>query len=185
MARCPFVKQTKCKSQAPESPGVLIDFPRTGPNRPLANPYIEYCEAIFMDVINGSVMNDKKNNRSRLIGLRVTPAEYTQLYDRFRITTCQQLSDYIRRVLFEKKITVCTRSKSLDEFMAEMIVLRNELSAIGNNLNQTVRKLNGLDQIPEIKRWLFFNDPAHQAISQKVEEIKIQINKFSDQWSQE
>jgi len=130
-------------------------------------------------------MNDKKNNRSRLVGLRLKPAEYNLLYDKFRLTTCRQLSDYIRRILFEKKITVYIRNKSMDEFMAEMIVLRNELSAIGNNLNQAVRKLNSLDQIPEIKRWLFFNDPAQKAISQKVEDIKTHINKFSDQWSQE
>ena len=130
-------------------------------------------------------MNDNKNNRSRLVGLRLKPAEYTQLYDRFRVTTCRQLSDYIRRILFEKKITVYTRNKSLDEFMTEMILLRNELSAVGNNLNQAVKKLNSLEQIPEIKRWLFFNDPSNKAIFQKIEEIKTRINKFSDQWSQE
>jgi hypothetical protein len=130
-------------------------------------------------------MEDKKNNRSRLVGVRFRPEEYRTLFDKCRLTTCRQLSEYIRRVLFEKKITLYTRSKSLDEFMAEMILLRNELSAIGKNLNQTVKKLNSLEQVPEIKMWILFNDGSNQELHKKIEEIKSRINQFSDTWSQE
>ncbi len=130
-------------------------------------------------------MEDKKNNRSRLVGVRFKPEEYRTLFDKCRLTTCRQLSEYIRRVLFERKITVYTRSKSLDEFMAEMIRLRNELSAIGKNLNQTVKKLNSLEQVPEIKMWVLFNDGSNKELHKKIEEIKSRINQFSDSWSQE
>ena len=130
-------------------------------------------------------MEDKKNNRSRLVGVRFKPDEYRILFDKCRLTTCRQLSEYIRRVLFERKITVYSRSKSLDEFMAEMIRLRNELSAIGKNLNQTVKKLNSLEQVPEIKMWVLFNDGSNKELHKKIEEIKSRINQFSNSWSQE
>ena len=130
-------------------------------------------------------MEDKKNNRSRLVGVRFKPEEYRTLHDKSRLTTCRQLSEYIRRVLFERKITVYTRSKSLDEFMAEMIQLRNELSAIGKNLNQIVKKLNSLEQVPEIKMWVLFNDGSNKELHKKIEEIKSRINQFSNTWSQE
>ena len=139
----------------------------------------------LITVINEPVMEDKKNNRSRLVGVRFKPEEYRILFDKCRLTTCRQLSEYIRRVLFERKITVYSRSKSLDEFMAEMIRLRNELSAIGKNLNQTVKKLNSLEQVPEIKMWVLFNDGSNKELHKKIEEIKSRINQFSDSWSQE
>ena len=139
----------------------------------------------LITVINEPVMEDKKNNRSRLVGVRFKPEEYRILFDKCRLTTCRQLSEYIRRVLFERKITVYTRSKSLDEFMTEMILLRNELSAIGKNLNQIVKKLNSLEQVPEIKMWVIFNDGSNKDLHKKIEEIKSRINQFSDSWSQE
>ena len=139
----------------------------------------------LITVINEPVMEDKKNNRSRLVGVRFKPEEYRILFDKCRLTTCRQLSEYIRRILFERKITLYTRNKSLDEFMAEMIRLRNELSAIGKNLNQTVKKLNSLEQIPEIKMWVLFNDGSNKDLHKKIEEIKSRINQFSDSWSQE
>ncbi len=46
------------------------------------------------------------------------------------------------------------RNKSLDDFMAEMIVLRKQLNAIGNNQNQAVKKLHTLHQIPEFRNWI-------------------------------
>src|ERR1035438_4875119 len=112
-------------------------------------------------------MEDKRNNRSRIVAVRFKPGEYLVLYNKFRLTTCRQLSEYVRRVLFERKITMYTRNKSLDEFMAEMIQLRNEFSSIGNNLNQAVRKLNSLQQIPEIKVWLIFNDSSNKELHKK------------------
>ena len=96
-------------------------------------------------------MNDKINNRSRLVGVRFKQEEYRVLHDKYKMTTCRQLSEYIRRVLFDKKITVFSRNKSTDDFMTELIVLRKELGAIGNNLNQSVKKLNAYQNISEIK----------------------------------
>jgi X-Pro dipeptidyl-peptidase C-terminal non-catalytic domain len=78
-------------------------------------------------------------NRSRLVGLRFTPEEYLLLHDKYKATTCRQLSEYIRRILFEKKITVFTRNQSMDDFMTELIVLRKES---GNQLSFTKPAFN-------------------------------------------
>ncbi|MEJ7737146.1 MAG: mobilization protein [Chitinophagaceae bacterium] len=94
-------------------------------------------------------MEEAKKNRTKLITLRLTIAEYELLDNRFKATTCRKLSDYLRKVLLTGKVTILTRNKSLDDFMAEMIELRNQLSAIGNNFNQAVHKLHILDKIPE------------------------------------
>ena len=130
-------------------------------------------------------MNEKKTNRTRVVTLRLTTIEYETIRANFKTTTCRKLSDYMRYVLLEKKLTVFSRSKSMDDFMTELILLRNELNAIGNNYNQVVKKLHLLQTIPEFKTWLFINEAAKEGLVKKVDEIKLRINQFSDKWSQE
>jgi hypothetical protein len=91
----------------------------------------------------------------------------------------------MRYVLLEKKITVFKRNKSMDDFMAELILLRSELNAIGNNYNQVVKKLHSMQSITEIKVWFLINESAKESLVKKVDEIKLRINQFSDKWSQE
>ena len=131
------------------------------------------------------MMKDQKNNRNRLVGVRFSMEEYASLKSKFQSTTSRQLSDYIRRILLNKKVTVFTRNKSLDEFMAEMMALRKELNALGNNFNQVVKRLHSLQHFEEVKAWLIINESTKQILLRKVEEIKSKINQFSDSWSQE
>jgi hypothetical protein len=108
-------------------------------------------------VINEDVMENAKHNRTKIITLRLTVPEYNQIKNKFKAATCRKLSDYMRSVLLVGKVTVLTRNKSLDDFMTEMIQLRNDLNAIGNNYNQAVHKLHLVDQIPEFRGWILMH----------------------------
>jgi hypothetical protein len=127
-------------------------------------------------------MQEVKNNRTKLVTLRLTPAEYELLNSRFKATTCCKLSDYLRKVLLTGKVTVLTRNKSLDDFMAEMIELRNQLSAIGNNFNQAVRRLHLLCTISEFQSWLITNELQKEILLNMIEQIKNRINQFAEKW---
>jgi len=127
-------------------------------------------------------MTEKKTNRSKVVTFRLSPGEYEQISKRYKTTTCRKLSDYMRQMLFYGKVTILTRDKSLDDFMAEMMLLRNELNAIGNNFNQEVHKLHTLQKIPDFHIWLITNQKLHKEVSGKIDSIKIRIEKFSDQW---
>ena len=129
-------------------------------------------------------MSDKKENRTRFVGLRFTESEHEKLTDRSSKTTTPEISEYIRRILFNKEITVKHRNQSLDEFMAEMILLRKELNAIGNNFNQAVKKLHTLNHVSELRSWIIIYDAANQDLLNKVTEIKNRINLISDRWLQ-
>lgn len=127
-------------------------------------------------------MPAEKINRSELLQVRLTIKELEKIQTKCSQSTCRKLSDYVRKVLLDKPITVNQRNQSLDDFMAEMITLRKELSAIGNNYNQTVKRLHALQRIDEIKTWLLLNETARQIILNKVAEIKTKINQINDQW---
>jgi len=129
-------------------------------------------------------MSAEKINRERLLQVRLTSKELEKIQAKFSQSTCRKLSDYVRRVLLDKAITTNQRNQSLDDFMAEMILLRNELNAIGNNFNQTVKRLHALQQIDEIKTWLILNETARQIIARKIDEIKSKINQIDSQWLQ-
>lgn len=92
------------------------------------------------------------------------------------------MSEYVRKVLLDKAIIINQRNQSFDDFMAEMIVLRKELNAIGINFNQAVKKLNALEQITEIKIWLENFNLSGQILVNKITEIKSKINQINDQW---
>src|SRR6185312_10115076 len=129
-------------------------------------------------------MSTEKINRERLLQVRLTSKELEKIQAKFTQSTCRKLSDYVRRVLLDKPITMNQRNQSLDDFMAEMILLRNELNAIGNNFNQTVKRLHAMQHVDEVKTWLILHETVHQIITRKIDEIKSKINQIDSQWLQ-
>lgn len=130
------------------------------------------------------MMKRENSNRSRIIGLRLTPMEYTELEKRFRASTCRKLSDHIRRHLFNKPIVTTYRNASFDDYIEETIALNSELNSIGNNINQIAKKMNSFKIISEFKTQFFVFEIEKQMLSEKIEEIKLHIQKLSEQWLQ-
>ena len=95
-------------------------------------------------------MSEKATNRNKWLHIRLTGSEYNKIHSGFSRSTKRKLSEYVRSILLDKPITVYTRNQSYDDFVAEMILLRNELKAIGNNFNQTVKKLHTMEHETEI-----------------------------------
>jgi hypothetical protein len=129
-------------------------------------------------------MMKEKNNRTKWFHLRLTPDEYQKIMKEFNKSTCRKLSDYARKNLLQKPIVNTYRNQSLDDFMAEMIRLRLELNAIGNNFNQAVKKLHTLHQIADFRHWLLSYELEKKILFNKVDEIKKHIQKFAESWLQ-
>ena len=73
----------------------------------------------------------------------------------------------------------------MDDLMTELILLKNELSAIGNNFNQVVKRLHTMDDKQDLQSWLLLNEKHKENFFKKVEEINQKITQLSDQWLQE
>lgn len=108
--------------------------------------------------------------------------EYKKLQAGFSTSTKQKISSYARDILLDKPVTVYTRNQSIDDFMAEMILLRNELKAIGNNINQAVKKLHTSANNTELKYWTQQVVNSREVLFQKMDEINLKIASTSDQW---
>jgi hypothetical protein len=129
-------------------------------------------------------MGQTQKNRTRIIGLRLTPEEYEDVEKRWKASTCRKLSDFVRHIIFEKPVVTTYRNKSLDDFMSEAIRLRKELNSIGNNFNQAVKKLHTMDKTGEIKEWLVGYELEKKVLMNKVEEVRNHIRKMGEKWLQ-
>ena len=119
------------------------------------------------------------------ISFRVKPDEYDKIHKLLRATTHRKLSEYARKVLLNKPVTMKYRNASMDEFLAAIVPLKNELNAIGKNFNQTVRKLHTLEQWDDIKIWLHLNEKSKEQIAGKMDEIISKLNQFYERWLRE
>ncbi len=123
-------------------------------------------------------MKEENKTPKGWISFRVKPEEYNTIHNFFKATTCSKLSKYVRLVLLQKPVHILYKDESTREILAALNQISRELSAIGNNFNQTVHKLHILDHIPEIKAWASLTESSRQNLLKKVEEIRQSLNQI-------
>jgi MobC-like protein len=122
--------------------------------------------------------------RNKMVVVRMNETEINQLTKLQGKTTEKDTSSYLRKVALQKPVTVKYRNESADDFLLDMLNLKKELNAIGNNFNQAVHKLHILDKIPEFRVWVQQYDGLQKVLISKVEEIKLRMNQLYEQWLQ-
>lgn len=122
--------------------------------------------------------------RNKMVVVRMNETEIIQLTKFQQRTTEKDTSSYLRKVALQKPVTVKYRNASADDFLLDMLNLKKELNAIGNNFNQAVHKLHLLDKIPEFRVWVQQYDGLQKVLISKVEEIKVRMNQLYEQWLQ-
>jgi hypothetical protein len=126
----------------------------------------------------------RKQKYTRKITVRFQEDEYAYMERQLKKSTCHKLSEYIRKVLLQEPVTIIYRSASADAFLTEMNGLKKELSAFGNNFNQAVKRLHILNQVPEVKIWLFVHEAVLKNFLKKTEEIRLKMSQIYEQWLQ-
>jgi hypothetical protein len=122
--------------------------------------------------------------RSIFIKVRMNAKEVNQLKNKQQKTTERSLSEYIRNISMQKPVIVKYRNQSADDFLKQMLELKKELNAIGNNFNQAVHKLHLVDKIPEFRAWIEKYDGLQKLLIGKVEAIRLQMILIYEQWLQ-
>jgi len=121
---------------------------------------------------------------TRVLLTRFKQIEYEQLNKRFNNTRFRKLSEYVRSVLLDKPVTVNYRDKSMDDVLEEMVLLRQELNAIGNNLNQAMRSINSAHGNADTRLWMSLLSVINTKLEPAISQIKEQMNQYADIWSQ-
>lgn len=121
--------------------------------------------------------------RSEVLTIRLTPDEYQQLERLAANTINSGLSDYCRRVLLQQPVNILCRNQSLDDFLADMLLLRKDLRQIGNQFSQAVHRLQTLKGNTELQHWLLLNEQDKNRLFQLIDKISTQLNAAHRIWS--
>jgi hypothetical protein len=130
-------------------------------------------------------MKQQQQKRTKWLTIRMTEDEYQRLEDLTRQTTCATLSEYTRKTVLGKPVILRYRNQSLDDFLADMLQLKKELSAIAGNFNQSVRRLQSLHKLPEIQQWILHNEEDKTHLFRQIEKISNHLIQTQKTWSQE
>lgn len=129
-------------------------------------------------------MKEKKKIRTKWLTIRLNEDEENKLQKLYSKTTANSLSEYARDVILKDPVKILYRNQSADDFLAEMILLKKELNAIGNNFNQVVHKLHTLDHIHDIKAWAVLNETSKKTFLKKTDEINEKLQEIYELWLQ-
>jgi len=72
-------------------------------------------------------MGGKRKVYFTRITMNVTRQQHEQLKKEFSASTCRSLNIYLRKRVFEGRVTVAYRNKSMDDFLTEAMRLRKLL----------------------------------------------------------
>ena len=120
--------------------------------------------------------------RKKMIVVRMNKSEFGQLEKFKKESTERSMSNYLRKVSLNKPVLVKYRNQSADDFLKQMLELKKELNAVGNNFNQAVHKLHLLDKIPEFRVWINQYDGLQKVLLNKIQEINLRVNKLYEEW---
>ena len=133
-------------------------------------------------------MTQRKYNKTeplnRLIGVRVSEKFYNKLEDLRRNSNSQSIGEFARMILQREKIIWYHKDESMDATAVELAGIRQELKAIGTNINQVTRYFNS-KTIPAQKIFdaLKILD-EYKTIENKVDRLLNAISDLSHKWSQ-
>jgi ABC-type transport system substrate-binding protein len=125
-----------------------------------------------------------EENLTEVIMLRLTEGTYQKLETIRQNSDCQTVPEVIRRIIGEEKITWYQKDTSMDAPMEILITIQQELKAIGININQVTRQLNG--SISEGQRWYHIKRATiyYKQVDNKVSLLLTLISQLAKSWLQ-
>jgi hypothetical protein len=129
-------------------------------------------------------MEEKNSGRNRWLHIRLTKEELDFIDKNFKASACRKRSDFVRRNLLRKPIVMRYRNESLDKLLQELIQLRTQLNFMGNNFNQSVKKLHTLFEMSDFRIWILAFESDRKKYFSLVEQIKKSIENLAQKWLQ-
>lgn len=129
-------------------------------------------------------METTPDNKVRWLNIRLKTEEHEAIRNRSKQTTCRNMSEFARQLLLGKAVTVLHRDRSMDEVLEELILLRKELNAIGNNLNQAVKSIHSTHGNADTRLWTGLFSIINSKLEPAIQHIKDRMNQYAELWSQ-
>lgn len=90
-------------------------------------------------------MNTEKQAK-RFVSVRLTEEDFKEVYRQCENSTCRSLTEYVKKVLTKKPVTVKVRNQSQDELLQAIVGIKNRLDQLA-----TRAEGSGVSVLLEIK----------------------------------
>lgn len=119
---------------------------------------------------------------SHPILFRVRQQEYERLQQLARQSDCRSVGEVLRRILEKRRVILFHRDASLDGVIEELAGVREELRAIGVNINQITRHFHASTQA---QKRVFLAQQAleqYRQVGQQVSTLLTLISQLARRW---
>jgi hypothetical protein len=128
-------------------------------------------------------MEEGKEIRQKWLHVRLSAEESAEIDRLFKASAERYLSDFARKKLLGKPVRVTTRNASQDGLVEQLTALRTELTRLGANYNQAVKKLHAVSRIKDFEQWLVTYELDRRKMLSQVERAGIVIADLAEKWS--
>jgi hypothetical protein len=67
---------------------------------------------------------------TRFLSIRLSTEEYAEVYQHLQQSTCRSLTEYVKKVLTSKPVTVKVRDQSREEILQQLTLIKSRLETI-------------------------------------------------------
>ncbi|MCF0055183.1 hypothetical protein [Dyadobacter sp. CY356] len=121
----------------------------------------------------------KPRIKRREIRVELDDAEWEALHNQLQKSTSRSRSEYLRRKIFGKTLTLKYRNASLDECTEQLTELKEHLKTAAYDFDSAMQKLRNLSSVKDIEHWLISYDLDRRNLLRHVENISNYLQKFS------
>lgn len=127
---------------------------------------------------------DKAAKLNRIIGLRVSDSFYTQLEKWLINSNCQSVTELARSILYREEIIWKHTDGSLESVTDELAGIRNELNAMGRNINQITHYFHTTDSEKQKLYASLKVKEEYKKVGEKVNKLLSITAEISKKWLQ-
>ena len=128
-------------------------------------------------------ISDRELLLNHLVGVRLNAALYAKLEKIQKESYSQSIGEVIRNILMNKKITCYYKDRTMDEPSKELIKIKNELNAIGVNINQITNSFHTADVSTQKMFFALKVADQYNLVKEKIEDIKKVLIEMHNKWS--
>lgn len=118
------------------------------------------------------------------IRTRVDDKVYKRLEDLLSSSNCQSIGQLVRKILSHQRITVYRKDISFEAPVQELIQIRNELRAIGVNINQITHHFHSAETNNQKMFYALKVAESYREVGDKVNVLVEMVARLGEKWLQ-
>jgi hypothetical protein len=118
------------------------------------------------------------------IRTRVNDKAYKRLSEILENSNCQTVGQLVRKILSHERITVYKKDNSLEAPVQELIQIRNELRAIGVNINQITHYFHTAETNNQKMFYALKVAENYREVGDKVNVLVEMVARLGEKWLQ-